>query len=184
MHVQERWNRSKINYAANRLTTVLFIVYLLVLLWILLFKLGVQFSYMEKRSVNLVPFKEALTSHGKIDVSETILNVLIFIPLGIYAGILSRGWNFGIKLLFFVFISLIVEALQYILAIGAFDMTDVSTNTIGGIMGWMIFKVIEKILNDNGKTQKFINTVALVGTVLIVSFLLMLQLKMLPIRYQ
>ena len=85
MHVQERWNRSKINYAANRLTTVLFIVYLLVLLWILLFKLGVQFSYMEKRSVNLVPFKEALTSHGKIDVSETILDVLIFIPLGIYA---------------------------------------------------------------------------------------------------
>jgi glycopeptide antibiotics resistance protein len=71
-------NNMKENNKTNKLTSVLFIIYLIVLFWILLFKLGVRFSYMENRNVNLIPF-------GKIDVSETILNVVIFVPLGIYA---------------------------------------------------------------------------------------------------
>jgi glycopeptide antibiotics resistance protein len=176
--------QSKVYNVTNRLTTVLFIIYLIVLSWILLFKLGVRFSYMGNRRVNLIPFSEPLILNGKIDVGEIILNVVIFVPLGIYAGILFEKWFFGKKLFFFFLISLIVEGLQFILAVGAFDITDIITNTLGGIIGLMIFEAIEKAFNNSVKAQKLINIIAAIGTVLIILFFVLLKMNMLPVRYQ
>lgn len=185
MNPEKTWpNDSKANHRANRVTTVLFIIYLFALLWILLLKLGVRFSYMGVRSVNLIPFSEPLILNGKIDAGEMILNVVIFVPLGIYAGILFERWNFGKKLLFFFLISFIVEGLQFILAVGAFDVTDIITNTLGGIIGLLIFKAIDKVFNNSLKAQKFINLIAAAGTVLAVLFLFLLKMNMLPVRYQ
>jgi len=170
-------NNMKENNKTNKLTNVLFIIYLIALFWILLFKLGVRFSYMEKRNVNLIPF-------GKIDVSEIILNVVIFVPLGIYAGVLFKRWVFVKKLFFFFLISLMFEVLQLIFRIGAFDITDIITNILGGIIGSLIFEAIEKLFNNSVKSQKFITIIAAIGTALMISLLLLLKLNMLPIRYQ
>ena len=170
-------NNMKENNKTNKLTNVLFIIYLIALFWILLFKLGVRFSYMEKRNVNLIPF-------GKIDVAEIILNVVIFVPLGIYAGVLFKRWGFVKKLFFFFLISLMFEGLQFIFKIGAFDITDIITNILGGIIGSLIFEAIEKLFNNSVKSQKFITIIAAIGTALMISLLLLLKLNMLPIRYQ
>lgn len=139
---------------------------------------------MNNRSVNLIPFRNLLTSNGKVDIGETIMNVIIFMPLGIYTGVLFKRWPFKNNVFFFVLVSLIFEALQFIFRIGAFDITDIITNTAGGIIGLMIFKVIEKLFNNNMKTQKFINIIAASGTALMVTLLLLLKLNMLPVRYQ
>ncbi len=172
-------DNSKVNYATNRLTALLFIIYLMALCWILLFKLGVRFSYMGDRRVNLIPFREP-----SILTSENILNVVIFVPLGIYAGSLLERWNFGKKFFFFFLISLIIEGLQFILAVGAFDITDVITNTLGGIIGLMIFKGLEKAFNNRVKAHKFINIMAAIGTALMILLLVLLKMGMLPVRYQ
>lgn len=176
--------QSKVSKATNKLTTVLFIIYLIATYWILLFKLGVQFSYMGNRRVNLIPFSDPLILNGKADVGEIILNVVVFVPLGIYAGILFERWNFGKKLFFFFLISLIVEGLQFILAVGAFDISDIITNTSGGIIGFIIFKAIEKAFNNSVKAQKFINIIAAIGTAIMILLLLLLKMNILPIRYQ
>ena len=167
----------------NMVTNGLFIIYSILIAWILLFKLGVQFSYMDKRSVNLIPFNNSAISNGKID-AETILNIVIMIPLGVYAGVLFKRWTLVNNLLFFFFISLMFEVLQFIFRIGAFDITDILTNTSGGIIGLIIFKAIEKLFNNNVKAQKFINIVAGTVTVVVISLLLLLKLNMLPVRYQ
>jgi glycopeptide antibiotics resistance protein len=86
--------------------------------------------------------------------------------------------------LFFFLISLIVEGLQFILAVGAFDITDIITNTLGGIIGLMIVEAIAKAFHNNVKAQKFINLIATTGTVLMILFLLLLKMNMLPVRYQ
>lgn len=177
-------NNNRKDKTASKLTTVLFIIYLIILSWILLFKLGVRFSYMANRRVNLVPFSQPLILNGKTDFGEMILNVVIFVPLGIYAGVLFKRWTFINKLFFFFLMSLMIEALQFIFRIGAFDITDIITNTLGGIIGLMIFIAIEKIFNNGIKAQKFINIIATTGTVLIILFLLLLKLNMLPIRYR
>ena len=177
-------NISRVNNVANRITIILFISYLVAICWILLFKLGVRFSYMGNRRVNLIPFSEPLILNGKIDVGEIILNVVIFVPLGVYTGILFERWIFGRKLFFLFLISLIVEGLQFILAVGAFDITDIITNTLGGIIGLTIFKAIEKGFNNSVKAQKFINIISAVGTALMILLLLLLKMNMLPVRYQ
>ena len=183
MNLQKDWPNKKKDNRTNKLTTVLFIIYLIALFWILLLKLGVQFSYMANRRVNLIPFKDAF-SRGRIDFSEIILNVLIFVPLGMYAGVLFKRWNFGKKLFFFFLTSLMFELLEFVFRIGAFDVTDIITNTSGGITGLMIFVAIEKIFNNSVKAHKFINIIATIATVLIVSLLLLLKMNMLPVRYQ
>ena len=171
------------NNKTRKLTTVLFVIYVIALFWILLFKLGVQFSYMEDRSVNLIPFRQAF-SNGRIDVVEILLNVVIFVPLGMYAGVLFKRWNFGNNLFFFFLTSLLFEALQFVLRVGAFDVTDSIANTLGGLIGLIIFQTIEKLFNDSAKAQKFINIVAATATVLMISLLLLLKMNMLPVRYQ
>ena len=177
-------NRQYNSNRANRLTNALLVIYLIALFWILLFKLGVQFSYMGSRSVNLIPFGEPLTTNGKTDISEIILNMVIFVPLGIYAGVLFKRWSWGKKLFFFFLTSLTIEGLQFILRVGAFDITDIITNISGGIIGLMIFKIIEKLFNNSVRSQKFINIIAATGTIVIISLLLLLKLNMLPVRYQ
>jgi glycopeptide antibiotics resistance protein len=177
MNSKKYWRND--NITANKLTNLLFVIFLVALLWILVFKLGVRFSYMGDRKVNLIPFNEPLILTG-----ENILNVIIFVPLGIYAGVLFERWIFRNKLLFFFLLSLLVEGLQYTLRVGAFDVTDLFTNTLGGIIGLMIFKGLEKVFKNNSKAQKFINIIGVIGTVLMILLLLLLKLNMLPVRYQ
>ena len=176
-------NKSTVKDATYRLTTTLFIIYLAILCWVVLLKLGVQFSYMKNREVNLTPFRELFLYH-KADLAEIIMNVLIFIPAGIYTGVLFRERGTGKKMLFVFLLSLFIEGVQYILAIGAFDTTDIITNTIGGITGLMLCRGTERAFNDTKKAHRFINLIALIGTVLLVSLLVLLKLNMLPVRYQ
>jgi len=185
MNVQKYWRNNIRDNNTNRLTNVLFVIYLMALIWILLFKLGVHFTYMRNaRSINLIPFRESLILNGKIDFAEMIMNVVIFVPLGVYAGILFRRWITGKKLVFFFLVSLIIEGVQLIFGIGAFDITDIITNTLGGIIGLMIYMGIERLFGNSGQAKKFINILATIGTVLMILFLFLLKTNQLGIRYQ
>lgn len=169
---------------ADKYTLALFVIYLLVLIWILLLKLGVHFSYMSARHFNLVPFGRAFFSNGQIDLSELVLNVIVFVPVGIYAGTLYKKWNFKTNLLFVFSISLIIESLQFVLKIGAFDITDIITNTSGGIIGLIIYAVIDKLFRNSFRAQVFVNIVATLATAFVIVMLILLKSNLLPIRYQ
>lgn len=169
---------------AKKMTLGLLVIYAAVLLWILLFKLGVEFSYMEKRYVNFIPFTAPQMHNGNIDYAEMILNMLIFVPLGIYASVLFKQMSFGKKVVLFFLTSLIFETIQFIFKIGAFDITDIITNTTGGIIGLMFYKVIEAFCTDRSRTHHVINVFASIGTFIVIAFLILLKLEMLPIRYQ
>lgn len=83
----------KDNNKTNKLTNVLFIIYLIALFWIIVFNFNVSFSYIgNMRSINLNTFIESVIINGNLHFSEIIMNVLIFVLLGIYSGILFKGW--------------------------------------------------------------------------------------------
>ncbi|MDO9374706.1 MAG: VanZ family protein [Ferruginibacter sp.] len=168
----------------SRLTRVLFAVYLVVLVWILVFKLGVRFSYMENRSVNLIPFSAPARIHGQVEFSEMILNAIIFLPVGIYAASLFQRWSFLAKLFSCFCISFLCEAIQFIFRIGAFDVTDIIMNSFGGTIGVLTFMILKAILRDHLTAQKLVNMIALAGTILMIVLLVALKFGMLPIRYQ
>jgi glycopeptide antibiotics resistance protein len=77
-----------------------------------------------------------------------------------------------------------IEGLQFILRVGAFDITDIITYTLGGIIGLMLFKAIGQVFKNKLKAQKLINRIAALGTFLMTLLLLLLKLNMLPVRYQ
>ncbi len=170
--------------AISKLAFILFALYLGVLFWILVLKFGVRFSYMDNRAVNLIPFKGLLITSDEIDISEWILNTIIFIPLGIYSLVIFQKWTFRVYIFFFILISLTIETLQFTLKIGAFDATDIITNTLGGLIGLITLKSIEKLYGNNSKARKFIIVLAAFATVLIIVLLILLKLDMLPIKYQ
>ena len=63
------------------------------------------------------------------------------------------------------------------MVIGAFDITDIINNTIGGIVGLVLYKGIEKAFKNSSKTQKFINIISLTGTILMILFLFLLKIN-------
>lgn len=170
---------SQKNQRQEQWTKVLLIIYLLVMFWIILLKLGVQFSYLEKRSVNLVPFVTLYLSK-----LEVLMNVVIFIPLGTYAATLGKEWAFGIHIFCFFLLSFFLESIQYIFRIGTFDVTDLITNTVGAWMGYLFFQILQQILKDSAKTQQIVNWIGSIGTFIMIVILILLKLNLLPIRYQ
>ena len=48
-------------------------------------------------------------------------------------------------------ISAVVEVLQYIFAVGSADIDDVILNTVGGLIGVSLFRVMELLLKDQTK---------------------------------
>lgn len=179
-----RSHSSHSSAGANRLTILLLSIYLVILCWILLFKLGVQFSYMNERRVNFIPFIAFFNPGQKADLAEIGLNVLIFLPLGIYLNSLCAKWSGWTQMSAFLGVSFLFELIQFTGSIGAFDVTDIITNVIGGVLGWLVFKAIEQLYRSRIRAQHFVNIAGVCATVLIIAFLLLLKLGLLPVKYQ
>jgi glycopeptide antibiotics resistance protein len=159
----------------NTLTLVLFIVYILTLIWIILFKLHFSFAEIDRVSIiNLIPF-QGLTAIG----ANEIYNIVFFIPFGIYICMLKNKWSFIIKVIIIFCLSLSFEIVQFIFAIGRSDITDLLCNTLGGITGIGIYALSFKILKN--KTNKVLNIVFLVLTVCILLFFALLVTHSLPL---
>ena len=89
----------------HNITKGLFIVYIIILTWIILFNFQFDISSLETmnlRSINLVPFTGSLIINDRVDISEIILNVAIFVPFGIYVCMLKEEWSFIKKLYLFL----------------------------------------------------------------------------------
>ena len=160
----------------DALTLVLFAVYLLALTWLILFKL--QFSIPDRnvgRPVNLIPLLGSFGDNGVIRFAEIRANILVFIPLGIYICMLKAKWPFVKKVLAVVVLTLAFEITQFIFAIGSADITDVLSNTLGGVIGIGIYALLSKLLK--GRTNQVINVLAAVFTILAILLVALLLIS-------
>ena len=128
----------------------------------------------KNRSINLIPFMGSVVANGRIYINEIIDNILVFIPIGIYICMLKEDWSILRKISVGFFISLGIEVLQFILAIGATDITDLLGNTLGGIIGIGVFYLFSKLFKN--KTNSIINILALIATILLLSMISILLL--------
>ena len=119
----------------RKITIALLVIYLLILSWIILFKLQFSFSTLDHiRQINLIPFSDSVIANGRIDFDEIINNVIVFIPVGVYFSLLFRNKSFLKVIGSVLSISLAYETIQFIFAIGASDITDLICNTLGGLI--------------------------------------------------
>jgi len=152
----------------NILTIILFIIYALLLISIILFKLPFYSAKISDgiRVINLIPLKGSFDEKGVIVWREIIDNVLLFFPLGIYICMLKNKWGFRKTVLSIISLSLTFEVLQFIFAMGRSDITDILGNTLGGVIGIGVYAQLYKIFKN--RTNIIINIIALAVTVCVV----------------
>jgi glycopeptide antibiotics resistance protein len=113
-----------------------------------------------EKNANIIPFRTIFNYivgfehyNFNIIIDNTLGNVLIFFPLGIFLPILFKRYTtFNRAVTVSLITSFIIEALQLILRIGQFDIDDVILNGIGSIIGFLVVKLIIKIPNLYEKT--------------------------------
>jgi len=152
----------------NKLTFMLFSVYMLLLTGIILFKLPFYSPELSDgtRVINIIPFKGSFDADGNFILSEVIQNILIFIPFGIYICMLEDEWSFKKKAFAVIGLTLIFELIQFIFAMGRTDITDILGNTLGGISGIGIYALFRRILKK--RTITAVNFLALFVTIYVV----------------
>ena len=161
--------------AMRALPRTLFAAYLFILLWLVLFK----FSYdpfavirdFQTRSLNLIPFAYSRNS-------EMIANVIAFIPFGVMLGVNFKQVDWRYKIVVIFAFSVVVEIIQYCLAIGATDITDIIMNTLGGLLGLAFYIAVGKQAND-----RFLDRCILVAGTLILLAILYLRIFVFIVRY-
>jgi glycopeptide antibiotics resistance protein len=105
-----------------------------------------------KANANIIPFKNTINYiiHNDrfnldIVISNTLGNILIFIPLGIFVPILLKRYIKLSKLtVLTIIISLLFESIQIIIQIGQFDIDDIILNCTGSIVGLLFVKYMMK----------------------------------------
>ncbi|QBE49854.1 VanZ family protein [Leucobacter triazinivorans] len=114
----------------------LFAVYLALLVWIVLWKLEVpHIGIAGVRQLKLVPFG-AGAGFGANAPLEIAANVALFLPFGLYLGLIAPAWSWGRVAWASAGAALALETAQYVLAIGVSDTTDLIVNTAGGLIGF------------------------------------------------
>ena len=161
--------QKKRRHALYYITVILFVVYLLFLVWVILFKLGFSLKDLEAtRAYNFIPFRYEDAHNIRFHFSEVIDNILIFIPAGIYLSLLFKKMPFWGKVALVFAASLTLECSQYILAVGRFDITDLITNTVGGLAGVGIH------IHDKEVTEKILAVLVNIVTVLLIGGILLI----------
>ena len=137
-----------------KILKIIFIIYIAILSYFLFFseRYGRDIVHSEYR-YNLTLFKELerFIKHRKIIglegfVVNIIGNVFAFTPFGFLLPIISPKNRkiINVTLLTLQF-SFTIELLQLIFKVGIFDVDDLFMNTLGGVIGFLIFKILNSI---------------------------------------
>jgi glycopeptide antibiotics resistance protein len=156
-------------------------VYLLILLWLVLFKFSSDIfsviAHHHATALNLIPF-------AGNRLREIFDNFIFFIPLGLLLGINYKVVSLKRKLAFVCIVSLVVEAAQFVLAIGLADITDVIMNTFGGLAGLMLYDVTRRrkyIKSD--RLDLLIDTSITIIIAVLVAVFLYFRMFVLKVKY-
>lgn len=103
------------------------------------------YRYTVADRVNLTPFwsyRQFFTN--PLLRTEILKNVWLFVPLGALAGGL-RGRRIVFALLSLAALSVCIEIIQYFTGIGLCELDDVFSNILGGLIGVMFARVLQRI---------------------------------------
>jgi len=152
----------------TELLTLVFIIYILCLFHI------VTFQDINYGTNNFIPFKEIF----RYDINSTkfikniVGNIIMFIPYGFFASYYLKNRKFSTIFILSLVVSLTIEVVQ--LNIGrVFDIDDVILNTIGGIIGYLLYVGLDAIgskLPKIFRSDIFLNLLVITIIILMISY--------------
>ena len=128
------YNKKKIELH-KELLMFLFIVYVLLLYYVVTFQ---DNNYGDN---NFVPFKEMFryNINSSLFIKNVLGNILLFIPLGLFISLYIKSRSFLVTLMLSIIISCSIEFVQSIIG-RTVDIDDVILNSLGGLIGYIIYK--------------------------------------------
>lgn len=154
--------RMKKKTTPHPLAVVLFILYMLLLCYLLFFSETCGRTMDSGYRYNLKLFKEIRrfwynreTLGMYIVLANLLGNVAAFAPFGFFLPMLCRaGKNIVVCVLCSALFSLTVESIQLFTRVGAFDVDDIFLNTIGGLVGFLIYYLIWRPIAKKEKENR------------------------------
>ncbi|MGX9984958.1 VanZ family protein [Soonwooa purpurea] len=124
--------------------------YAIVLLYFMFFGFG-----REAMSINIVRLQPLASSiqfvKNTLFIKDILINIIgnlvMFIPFGFLAWIFPKFYDFKKLILSFLFVLIILEALQYFTRLGVFDIDDIIFNSIGLSLGFYLMTFVEKYVS-------------------------------------
>ena len=147
------------------MVVVLFVVYLVLLVWAVVWKLDVPHvgeAALLPRPIKLIPFVPSAEAGGSAPL-EIVANFVLFVPFGIYLGLFAPTWPLWKWSGAFVVASFVLETTQHLLSTGSFDTTDIIVNAAGGLAGVGLLALARRRLQV--RTAVVMTRVCLIGTV-------------------
>ena len=142
-------------HRVKKLGTAFFVLYVLILVYLLFFSEGYGRVVDAEREFryNFVPFVEIRRfwvyrdQLGMFAVFTNIFgNVIGFIPYGFILPVITHRCRNGFFIILSGFaLSLTVETIQLVTRSGCFDVDDLILNTLGGVIGYLLFWICNKI---------------------------------------
>lgn len=120
-----------------------FIMYILCLYHV------VTFQDINYGTNNFIPFKEMFRySVGSLKFIKNIIgNILLFVPFGFFSSYYLKAKKISTPFILTLITSLTIEIVQYYIG-RVFDIDDIILNVLGGVIGALIYIILDKI-RDN-----------------------------------
>lgn len=129
--------------------------------------------------VNILPFS------SDIDIVGYLLNVVLFVPLGVLLPLIWKEKNkISSVLLCGAGFSALIEISQLV-NFRCPDVDDLIMNTLGAVAGYMIFKLFNRFLRLNEESDKYLSFefVILVSSIFIGRFFLFNEMHLVSVLY-
>ena len=128
---------------------VVFVLYIIFLVYFLCFSEWYgRTGTVEEYRYNLVLFKEIrrfIEYREELGAFAVFANILIFVPYGFFISVASHSRGF-LKTVFYSFVLCFgVEIFQLFTRVGSFDVDDILLNTLGGVLGYILFMICNRI---------------------------------------
>ena len=181
----------------HRLSVVLFGLYAWLLVWVIALKCNLiapvtdnyykfgDWTWAQKWQFVGESFKALFVENewGNVflDRRQDLLNVVVYIPFGLYVAYFAKKR----KLLWVAVLSFVTSAcfemFQLISLIGCFVAIDLVTNTLGGLIGWALFKLVQKSVTKYPKGWSIASIVVIVLALPIAIYALVGTIQMLDV---
>lgn len=138
-----------------------FVIYILCLFQIVTFQDDISWS-----TNNFIPFKEIFrySIGSRLFFKNVLGNMLLFLPFGFFISYYLKVDNYKLSLLQILIASISIEVVQ--MSIGrVFDIDDIILNVIGGLIGYYLYHIIDKIGNKLPqvfKSEWFLNIISII----------------------
>ena len=162
-------NKKKLIFHQD-LTMLMFIVYILCL-----FQIVTTQDVSGEHGINITLFKE-LTRYefgSRLFYRNVIGNIALFIPFGFFTSFYLKLEKKRFVIFLTMLVSLVIEFIQ--LNIGrAFDVDDIILNVVGGFIGYLIYRILDKLFGDmEGNVKGSITLLLLLLGVVFLTFLVL-----------